>query len=247
MMKEGLYRTMDLYRYRRQILRMQDNHKKEFFSDSYGMCGLEIEFGVRYSRRCRTYIATGLKKLKAVVGSLGKFVQDASVGQDLNVEIVLMPLDEQRLEAVFRDIKEILDFYEDFIFDDNCGVHANFRADDMQKRLFYSALVCGGYDADRFCHSKYKYDFLRIARREDGTWLSYDDYIAHQDRVSAKYASVNFLKENLIEFRSLKFQWSDIEYIYDLYRCHCLYADACTLRATAGKVAYLADYVRGAL
>jgi hypothetical protein len=194
---------------------MQDDDKKEFF-DMDG-CGLEIEFGVFYERRCRTYIETGLRKMKELVGKHGKFVPDMTIGQDFNVEIVLLPLGKEPLQQLFMEIKSIIDFYENFLFDENCGIHANFRADDNLKRAFYGVLVNGGYDSSRFIHSKYKMDFMDIVRKADGDLMTYDEYIDFQNRIGAKYAGVNFLKNNLVEFRTLDLNWDDIEYVYDLY------------------------------
>lgn len=194
---------------------MQNDDIKVFF-DRDG-CGLEIEFGVLYERRCRSYIETGLKKLKDLVGQYGKFVPDMSIGHDLNVEIVLIPLMREPLKRMFFDIKSVIDFYDNFVFDENCGVHANFRADEKLKRTFFQVLVNGGYQPSRFVHSKYKKDFLDIVSNVQEDIMTYDDYIVYQNRISAKYAGVNFLKDNLIEFRTLDMNWENIAYVYDLY------------------------------
>lgn len=204
----------DMFRYKR-ILKMQDDDVKQFF-DMDG-CGLEIEFGVRYKRESRSYIETGLRKLKALVGGQGRFVPDMTIGHDLNVEIVLMPMQRGPLRALFGDIKEILDFYDNFVFDAFCGIHANFRADEALKRAFFRVLVGGGYDSKRFVHSKYKMDFMDIVTRKPGATMTYDEYIDFQNRISAKYAGVNFLKNRLVEFRTLDLNWDDIEYVYALY------------------------------
>lgn len=214
MKKENYYKAIDLRRYKK-LLKMQDQHKKEFF-DVDG-CGIEIEFGVVYEYRCRKYVETGLKKIKDAVGNYGKFVPDRSIGRDLDVEIVLIPLEKQMLKGLFLEIQEIIEYYENFIFDDFCGIHANFRASDALKRYFYEVLVSGGYDSSRFSHTKYKTDFMDIVRKKDGTQRSYDEYVTHQKNISAKYAGVNFLKDNLVEFRTLDLNWDDIEYVIDLF------------------------------
>lgn len=205
---------MDIMRYKR-LLKMQSDDVKEYF-DVEG-CGLEIEFGISYERRCRHYIETGLKKMIDAVGSYGKFVPDETIGHDLNVEIVLIPLENQILKELFLSIKGIIDYYENFVFDDHCGIHANFRASEGLKRSFYQVLVDGGYDADRFSHSKYKTDFMDIALMHNDKVMSYDEYVGHQNRISAKYAGVNFLKKNLIEFRTLDLGWENVEYVIGLY------------------------------
>ena len=208
-----MMKFFDLLRYKR-LLNMQNDDTKEFFN--VDGCGLEIEFGVYYEKRCRHYIENGLKMLKTAVGRNGKFVPDMTIGSDLNVEIVLNPFEKCELGTLFHTIKEIIDFYENFVFDDNCGVHANFRADDELKRTFYDALV-SMYDSDRFIHSKYKTNFLDIVKREDDSCMCYDEYIDFQKSVSGKYAGINFLKENLVEFRTLDLNWDDIEYVIDVY------------------------------
>ncbi len=80
----------------KQILKMKKAGVKELF-DLDG-CWLEIEFGVFYERRCRSYIATGLRKMVGVVGAHGKFVPDMTIGRDLNVEIVLRPMMKEPLK-----------------------------------------------------------------------------------------------------------------------------------------------------
>ena len=214
MKNEKLLRRWDLFYYKR-LLKFKDDDKKDFFNKKG--CGLEIEFGVKYERRCRWYIKTGLKKIKAVVGNKGKFVPDMTIGKDLNVEIVLNPLEKEELRELFFEIKEVIDFYENFVFDEHCGIHANFLADEELKEKFYDRLVNGGYDSKRFTHSKYKTDFMDIVFLEDGGVRDYKGYLDYQNRVAAKYAGVNFLKKNLVEFRTLDLKWDDIEYIINLY------------------------------
>ena len=214
MKKNTMMKYVDMLKYKR-LLKMQNDDTKEFFN--VDGCGLEIEFGVDYEKRCRHYIENGLKMLKSAVGSSGKFVPDMTIGHDLNVEIVLNPFEKDDLKDLFATIKEIILYYENFVFDENCGVHANFRADDDLKRLFYESLADGGYDSSRFIHSKYKTDFLNIVMRDNDLRLSYDEYIEYQLSVSGKYAGINFLKENLVEFRTLDLNWDDIEYVIDVY------------------------------
>jgi hypothetical protein len=212
-MRDAWIRKRDENRFMK-ILDMQSDNVKVFY-DLDG-CGLEIEFGVIYERRCRSYIETGLRKMKERVGKLGKFVPDMSIGNDFNVEIVLKPMLKDQLQPLFFDIKRIIDFYENFRFDENCGVHANFRADEKLKRSFYGILVNGGYQPSRFIHSKYKKNFCEIVNSGEEP-MTYEEYVAYQNRISAKYAGVNFLKDKLIEFRTLKLNWDDISYVYDLY------------------------------
>lgn len=198
-----------------KILNIQDKHNKEFF-DKDG-CGLEIEFGVVYEARCKVYIETGIKKIKNFVGNRGKFVLDDSIGKFLNVEIVLNPFLREDLKPLFEGILDIINFYDNFVFDDNCGIHANFRADDKLKKKFYELLADGRYDSQRFCHNKYKYNFNDIIKNADGSIKSYEEYLNYQHTVGAKYCGINFLKPNLVEVRTLNFTWEDIEYFYDIY------------------------------
>ncbi len=212
--KSKFYERLDRVRYNR-ILNMQDDDKKEFF-DKDG-CGLEIEFGVVYERRCRSYIETGLRKMKEFVGNRGKFVPDSSIGSFLNVEIVLNPFLREDLKPIFDGIVSIISFYENFVFNDTCGIHANFRADEGLKETFYNLLSDGRYDSERFSHSKYKIDFMAIVNNPDGTKKSYREYVEYQNRVGAKYCGINFLKDNLIEARTLSLSWDDVTYFYDIY------------------------------
>ena len=198
-----------------KILNIQDKHNKEFF-DMDG-CGLEIEFGVVYEPRCRVYIATGLKKMKEFVANRGKFVLDDSIGKFLNVEIVLNPFTLEDLKPIFNGIVDILNFYENFVFDDNCGIHANFRADDKLKEKFYNIITDGRYDSERFSHSKYKKDFNETVINSDGTKKTYEEYLVYQNTVGAKYCGINFLKPNLVEVRTLNLEWEDIEFFYNAY------------------------------
>lgn len=209
------YEIIDRWRFRR-LLNMQDKHNKEFF-DVEDCCGLEIEFGVVYERRCRAYIETGLKKMKEFVGSRGKFVPDDTIGRFLNVEIVLNPFPRDELKDIFNGICAILSFYDNFVFDDWCGLHANFRADDALKESFYNVLTDGRYDQERFNHGKYRTDFMNLCRREDGSLRDYEEYLKYQNIVGAKYCGVNFLKPNLIEVRTLNLCWSDVEFFIDAY------------------------------
>ena len=209
-----IYAQYDKWRYSR-LLEMQDDDVKEYFNKDG--CGLEIEFGVVYERRCRTYIETGLKKLKEYVGKRGKFVPDSSIGQYLNVEIVLNPFLKEDLKEIFEGIKNIIDFYENFVFNETCGIHANFRADDELKRAFYDVLADGRYDSSRFSHSKYRTDFMAIVNNPDGTKKSYEEYLNYQHQVGAKYVGINFLKEHLVEIRTLNFVWEDVAFFYDAY------------------------------
>lgn len=213
-MKNYFIAKKDFHRYCR-ILRLKDRHKKEFFDRSG--CGLEIEFGVEYEQRCRVYIETGLKKLKAFVGDRGKFTTDPSIGSFLNVEIVLEPYEREQLKPLFDGIVDIIDFYENFVFNENCGVHANFRADDRIKKAYYNVLVDGRYDSERFSHSKYKADFMKTVANADGKIKTYEDYIQYQHIVGAKYCGVNFLKDRLVEVRTLNLSWDDVSFFYDAY------------------------------
>ncbi|MGI6005730.1 MAG: hypothetical protein ACOX88_10065 [Christensenellales bacterium] len=240
-MKKRIGKMRDMYIIRNRILRLRDKHRKKFYKNSYGKCGLEIEFGVNYTGTSTGYIKKGLQKMKEAVGNRGKFVEDLTIGRDLNFEIVLDPMDKDELAEVFNKIVDILEFYEDFVFDDNCGVHANFRADDVQKRLFYNRLVAGGYDSQRFSHNKYKIDFMKLAAKRDGTFRTYEEFVQYQKDVCSKYSSVNFLKENLIEFRALDLNLDDILYVYDLYRQTCLGETAS--EELKDKVRHLSDYV----
>ena len=208
------YEAYDKRRYTK-LLEMQDCHNKEYFNKDG--CGLEIEFGVEYEYRCRVYIETGLKKLKEFVGSRGKFVPDRSIGEFLNVEIVLDPFLKGELKEIFGGIKTILDFYENFVFNDKCGIHANFRADGPLKKAFYDVLSDGRYDSERFSHSKYRTDFMAIVTNPDGSRKSFEEYLEYQHQVGAKYVGINFLKEHLVEIRTLNFTWEDVEFFYDAY------------------------------
>ena len=208
-------RTRDMFAFKR-ILKMKSDNVKSFFN--MRGCGLEIEFGVIYQTVSSRYIKTGLEKIKSIVGANGKFVTDITVNHDFNVEIVLNPLSKQDLKPIFDNITEVLYYYENFVHDENCGVHANFLGDYELKKEFYECLVSGGYDSSRFDHNKYKVDLLEIAARTpDSSLMSYDQYLHYQKNISGKYTAVNFLKDNLIEFRALDLNWSDIEYVIDLY------------------------------
>ncbi len=198
-----------------RILNIQDKLVKDFF-DKDG-CGLEIEFGVIYEPRCRVYIETGLKKLKAFVGRRGKFVIDDSIGRFLNVEIVLNPFPPKELEPIFSGILDILNFYENFVIDENCGVHANFRADDRIKECFYNLLADGRYDSERFSHSKYKADFNETIKNGNGTVKTYKEYLEYQHTVGAKYCGINFLKDKLLEVRTLNLDWEDVMFFCNVY------------------------------
>ena len=183
---------------------------------------MEIEFGVAYEPRCRVYIATGLKKMKKFVGSRGKFLIDDSIGRFLNVEIVLNPFEREDLKPIFDGILDILDFYkENFIFDENCGVHANFRADDKVKEAYYGLISDGRYDSERFSHSKYKKDFNETILNADGSLKTYEEYLQYQETVGAKYCGINFLKPNLLEVRTLNLSWADVEFFCDVYDEAC--------------------------
>ena len=218
MLKEELAARRDKKRYE-MILAMQDRHKKEYF-DMDG-CGLEIEFAVHYERRSRVYIETGLRKLKDFVGNRGKFTTDPSIGSFLNVEIVLNPFPREELKGIFEGIYAIISFYENFDFNENCGIHANFRADAELKRAFYDVLTDGRYDSERFSHSKYKTDFMETIHKSDGSVRSFEEYYQFQQIVGAKYVGVNFLKPHLVEVRTLNFRWSDVEFFYDVYDEAC--------------------------
>ncbi len=213
-MRKDLIAKKDRHRYAR-ILKMKDRHKKEYF-DMDG-CGLEIEFGVEYERRCRVYIETGLIKLKEFVADRGKFTTDPSIGSFLNVEIVLKPFLREQLKPIFEGIVEIIDFYENFRFNDNCGVHANFRAEKELKKAYYELLIDGRYDSARFSHSKYKADFMKTVYKPDGQIRSFEEYITYQHNVGAKYCGINFLKHHLIEVRTLNLSWDDVCFFYDIY------------------------------
>ena len=195
------------------LLRFRSSNKKEFF-DMDG-CGLEIEFGVEYETRCRTYIETGLRKIVSIVRGKGKFVTDSSIGSFLNVEIVLNPFERSELKPIFSSIKAVIDFYDNFVFNDNCGLHANFRADGALKEAFYNILI-ERYDSRRFNHGKYRTDFSRAAADGRDT-KSYAEYIEYQKSVSSKYCGVNFLKPHLVEVRTLNLDWADVEFFYDIY------------------------------
>lgn len=212
--KKSVKENKDKKRYMK-ILNIQDYQEKEFF-DVDG-CGLEIEFGVEYEQRCWRYIGTGLQKMKDFVGNRGKFVLDDSIGRFLNVEIVLHPFTLEKLKPIFTGIVDILNFYENFVFDDNCGIHANFRADDKLKESFYNIITDGRYDSERFCHSKYKKDFNETITNPDGTKKTYEEYLVYQNTVGAKYCGINFLKPNLVEVRTLNLAWEDIEFFYSAY------------------------------
>jgi len=202
-----------------KILNVKDSEKKKFFD--LGGCGLEIEFAVNYEQRCNAYIKTGLKKLKEFVGDRGIFTTDPSIGSFLDVEIVLNPFPKEELQGIFQGIVDIIDFYENFEFNDNCGVHANFRADENLKRAFYQVLTDGRYDSERFCHSKYKVDFMKTVTNPDGSIKPYEEYLAFQKTVGAKYTGVNFLKENLAEIRTLNLAWEDVSFFCDAYDEAC--------------------------
>lgn len=214
MRKEKWIKKWDMILFRR-ILDMKSDSVKEYFNREG--CGLEIEFGIRYEYRSRHYIRAGLRKMKDLVGNKGKFVPDMTIASDFNVEIVLMPMGQEALSDLFYDIKNIIEFYQNFVFDSYCGIHANFRADENMKRKFYHILVNGGYDSKRFVHTKYKMDFMDIVNKPSGALMTYDEYLNFQNRICSKYTGVNFLKKDLVEFRSLDLNWKDIEYVFNLY------------------------------
>lgn len=214
-MKHIIRRFFDRKSYER-LLAFKDSDKKVFF-DVEDCCGLEIEFAVTYERRSRTYIKTGLTKLKELVAGKGKFVKDNSIGAFLNVEIVLNPFPLNELKPLFEDICSIINFYDNFEFTDNCGVHANFRADEELKKCFFEVLVNDKYKNKTLLHSKYKKDFMQLAVNGDGSFKNYEEYREFQNKIGDKYCSVNFLKENLIEVRSLSLSWEDVEFFYDVY------------------------------
>jgi len=213
----SLTRFRDMKEFRK-ILRMQSDNKryKQFFGVEG--CGLEIEFGVKYDMFSSRYTKTGLEKMRAAVGNRGKFVPDITIRNDFTVEIVLNPLSTSELHEVFDRITEILYCYDNFCFDENCGVHANFLADENVKESFYNLLLAGAYDSERFIHNKYKQNILDLAcRTKTGAPMNYQEFYAYQNEVCGKYVSVNFLKKRLIEFRSLKLNWEDIDYVIGLY------------------------------
>ncbi len=212
-MTKDFFFYVDSFRFKR-MLNLKNKHKKEFFNKNG--CGLEIEFGVNYSHVSSAYIRTGLMKLKQCVDGRGKFVTDNTIGCDMNFEIVLNPQPKEELKNMVLYIKEILGYYENFVLNEHCGVHANFLADAELKKAFYDKLVAGYYKPEMFTHNKYKVDFLEIAVR-DGRKLSYEEFESYQKNVSAKYTGVNFLKPGLIEFRALSLDWDRIEYVIDLY------------------------------
>lgn len=212
-MAKDFFFYIDYFRFKR-MLKLKDSNKKEFFNKDG--CGLEIEFGVNYTRVSLAYIRTGLLKLKQCIDGRGKFVTDRTIGCDMNFEMVIDPLPKDELKNTVIRIKEILDYYENFVLNEQCGVHANFLADENLKEAFYYKLVNGAYKPEMFTHNKYKVDFLEIAVR-DGRKLSYEEFYDYQKHVSAKYTGVNFLKDNLIEFRALSLDWDKIEYVIDLY------------------------------
>ena len=181
-MTKDFFFYVDSFRFKR-MLSLKNKHKKEFFNQNG--CGLEIEFGVNYSHVSSAYIRTGLLKLKQCVGGRGKFVTDNTIGCDMNFEIVLDPQSKEDLKNVVIHIKEILGYYENFVLNEHCGVHANFLADENLKKAFYDKLVGGYYKPEMFTHNKYKVDFLEIAVR-DGKKLSYEEFAAYQKNVSAK-------------------------------------------------------------
>jgi hypothetical protein len=221
-------KSQDMMAFKR-ILKMQSDNKKTFFN-KLG-CGLEIEFGVVYDPFCSRYIKTGLEKLRAIVGNNGKFVPDITISKDFNVEVVLKPMIKEDLKVMVFKIKQVIDYYENFILDDNCGVHANFLADPTQKQMFYDVLVGGGYENGSFSHNKYKIDFLDIVNSNN--LRNYEEYYAYQISVSGKYTAVNFLKDNLIEFRALDLNWENIEYVNDLYE---MVLEASTSTATVSEL-----------
>ncbi|MBE6039190.1 MAG: hypothetical protein E7218_08375 [Anaerofustis stercorihominis] len=199
----------------KKILQIQDDNVKDFF-DTNG-CGLEIEFGVTYIQESIAYTKTGLKKLKDIVGNNGKFVLDETIGEDLNVEIVLNPFSKEKLIPLVNKIIGIINFYENFRYTEKCGVHANFRADDKMKEEFYYILANGGYHSEKFDHNKYKVDFMDIVKKDDGSIMTYEEYIGFQHEIGAKYVAVNFLKKDLVEFRALNLNTENIEYVIDLF------------------------------
>ncbi|MBE6039189.1 MAG: hypothetical protein E7218_08370 [Anaerofustis stercorihominis] len=203
----------------KKIVNIKDSSDKEYF-DKDG-CGLEIEFGIRYERPSVTYTEVGLQKLVELVSGKGKFVIDNTIGTDLNLEIVLNPYGKEELKPLLEDITDILEFYDNFVVNENCGVHANFRADDELKKKFYNLLVEGHYEEDRFTHNKYKVNFNELTQKRDGTTRTYEEFIEYQNRVSSKYTSVNFLKKDLVEFRALDLDWENIEFVIDIYEKAC--------------------------
>ena len=152
-----------------------------------------------------------------LVQGKGKFVIDNTIGTDLNLEIVLNPFGKEELRPLLEDIMDILEFYENFVINENCGVHANFRADGELKKKFYNLLLEGHYEEDRFAHNKYKVNFNQLTKKRDGSLRNYEEFIEYQNRVSSKYTSVNFLKDGLVEFRALDLNWENIEYVIDIY------------------------------
>ncbi|MCL1912769.1 MAG: hypothetical protein FWG10_02495 [Eubacteriaceae bacterium] len=216
----------------RRILRMGDDNLKSFYN--LRGCGLEIEFGINYSKESSRYIKTGLEKMVNVVGDKGKFVPDITISSDFNVEIVLLPMTKEELKPLFLKICEILDFYDDFVFSDKCGLHATFLANDEEKKLFFDLMADGGYNQDFFDHNKYKVSFSELIKMTpDGSIMSYEDYLAYQNEIWGKYTSINFLKPDLVEFRSLKLSWEQIEYVYNAFESVYRWGDKNPLLETA--------------
>ena len=46
---------------------------------------------------------------------------------------------------------------------------------------------------------------------------TYNEYIDYQNMVGAKYCGINFLKNNIIEVRTLNLAWDDVCFFYDTY------------------------------
>lgn|GEM_PF-1448654 len=220
-----LKRQLDMREFRK-ILHMQSDSKryKQFFNKDG--CGLEIEFGINYTPFDSRYVKTGLEKLADIVQGYGKFVPDVTVMKDFNVEVVLNPLEHDELQRLFGDIMAIINCYDNFIIDEHSGVHANFLADQKLKEKFYYSLCQGNYNSSKFIHNKFKVDFWEVVtKKADGSIMTFDEYMDYQNRIAGKYLAVNFLKENIIEFRSLDYTWETISYVIGLYESVAMSVD----------------------
>lgn len=198
-------------------------YKRDLGVVNYSQVGLEIEVAVHIDRDRYSFIKKLLKQIKLLVGDNGYFTKDNTVLSDYNFEIVLDPLYPKEIYNFYSDLMNIVEFSNGSIEiskECNCGIHFNFNKNDVtdlseaHKKLITLFIEKGEKYFDENVYKQFKciWDFK--------------EYYNFQNKISAKYVWLNYLKTYVIEIRNIKSSLSAME-IYRIVNetLGCLYYD----------------------
>jgi hypothetical protein len=208
----GFYRELN------ELLKMDTRDEYYIIDEVFGY-GIEIEVSAKVARTHFVFLKTMIENIIKVINYRGNFVTDRTILGDYGFEICLDPLAKEECIEKYFKIREIIDFSSGILEasdEKNCGLHINIKASDRTKAARFKELF---EILDENDHETFSFNEFKKLYRAD----NYDDYLAYQKEISAKYLAINYLKDGLIELRCINPQISKAKYTALLDKLEALF------------------------